>query len=250
MAVSRTATPLFLIFLVVVFSCSYCIHAFHLPLRHNYPNIGHEKRKAWFSSVDFQKIGEQDRWRATRTSSASSSQEQEEGKKAMAPDEEIMEALIATEWADLEAFSNQHYKYLIHPQFYMKLADRIYELPTQEEQDEAAAKATKIWNRLLKILESAETMRTTTAEKLEKMVAQAAEDDGAFLFPLAPDRVEVKPPFRPPSLPPSLPPFLAPIQFPSLLYFVPLSPLCHAFFFDARSILSNVRRHVSPGVRC
>jgi len=30
-------------------------------------------------------------------------------------------------------------------------ADRIYELPTQEEQDEAAAKATKIWNRLLKV---------------------------------------------------------------------------------------------------
>ncbi|TFJ86687.1 hypothetical protein NSK_001776 [Nannochloropsis salina CCMP1776] len=117
-------------------------------------------------------------------------EEQEEGKKAMAPDEEIMEALIATEWADLEAFSNQHYKYLIHPQFYMKLADRIYELPTQEEQDEAAAKATKIWNRLLKILESAETLRTTTTEMLEKMVAQAAEDDGAFLFPLAPDRVE------------------------------------------------------------
>lgn len=26
----------------------------------------------------------------------------------------------------------QHYKLLIHPQFYMKLADRIYELPTQE----------------------------------------------------------------------------------------------------------------------
>jgi len=41
----------------------------------------------------------------------------------MAPDEEIMEALIATEWADLEAFSNQHYKYLIHPQFYMKLGE-------------------------------------------------------------------------------------------------------------------------------
>ena len=31
-------------------------------------------------------------------------------------------------------------------------ADRIYELPTQEEQDEAAAKATKIWNRLLKVM--------------------------------------------------------------------------------------------------
>jgi hypothetical protein len=67
MAVSCTATPLFLIFLVVVFSCSYCIHAFHLPLRHNYPTIGHEKRKAWFSSVDLQKIGGQDRWRGTLT---------------------------------------------------------------------------------------------------------------------------------------------------------------------------------------
>lgn len=34
----------------------------------------------------------------------------------------------------------QHYKFLIHPEFYMKLADRIYQLPTQEEQDEAADK--------------------------------------------------------------------------------------------------------------
>jgi hypothetical protein len=82
------------------------------------------------------------------------------------------------------------------------------------------------------------------------MVAQAAEDDGAFLFPLAPDRVEVKPPFRPPFLPSSLPPFLAPIQFPFLLYFVPLSPLCRAFFFEARTSLPNVRRHVSPAVLC
>lgn len=80
-----------------------------------------------------------------------------------------MEALIQMKWEDLEAFSNQHYKYLIHPQFYMKLADRIYELPTQEEQDEAAAKATKIWNRLLKVLEAAETARTSTAEMLEKV---------------------------------------------------------------------------------
>ena len=39
----------------------------------------------------------------------------------MTPDEEIMEALIKMEWEELEAFSNQHYKYLIHPQFYMKL---------------------------------------------------------------------------------------------------------------------------------
>lgn len=34
----------------------------------------------------------------------------------------------------------QHYKFLIHPEFYMKLADRIYQLPTQEQQDEAADK--------------------------------------------------------------------------------------------------------------
>lgn len=101
-----------------------------------------------------------------------------------------MEALIKMEWDDLEAFSNQHYKYLIHPQFYMKLADRIYELPTQTEQDEAAAKATKIWNRLLKVLEAAESVRASTAEVLEKIVAQAAESDGAFLFPLTKDRVE------------------------------------------------------------
>ncbi|KAM3567875.1 hypothetical protein VYU27_009987, partial [Nannochloropsis oceanica] len=111
-----------------------------------------------------------------------------DSQKTMTPDEEIMEALIKMEWDDLEAFSNQHYKYLIHPQFYMKLADRIYELPTQAEQDEAAAKATKIWNRLLKVLEAAESVRASTAEVLEKIVAQAAESDGAFLFPLTKDR--------------------------------------------------------------
>ncbi|GAB5037482.1 Hypothetical protein NocV09_08200060 [Nannochloropsis oceanica] len=121
-------------------------------------------------------------------SSSSSPPSASDSQKTMTPDEEIMEALIKMEWDDLEAFSNQHYKYLIHPQFYMKLADRIYELPTQAEQDEAAAKATKIWNRLLKVLEAAESVRASTAEVLEKIVAQAAESDGAFLFPLTKDR--------------------------------------------------------------
>ncbi len=46
------------------------------------------------------------------TSSSSSSS----SSSSLSPDEEIMEALIAMKWEDLEAFSNQHYKYLIHPQ--------------------------------------------------------------------------------------------------------------------------------------